>query len=79
MTTLTANYSGKSSSTASSKIGAALRNVFVRFVQAHESQAALLTADQHIDGAAQMRIMANKFESSQPNLAAELRFIASRG
>jgi hypothetical protein len=80
MTTLTANYSAKNTGTAAGKIGTALRNIFVRFVQAHESQAALLTADQHIvDGAAQMNRLANKFESTQPNLAAELRFIASRG
>ncbi|EJL84353.1 hypothetical protein PMI16_03829 [Herbaspirillum sp. CF444] len=79
MTTLTANYSAKNTGTVAGKIGTVLRNIFVRFVQAHESQAALLTADQHVEGAAQLNRMANKFESTQPNLAAELRFIASRG
>lgn len=79
MTTLTANYSGKSTNTVAGKIGAALRNIFVRFVAAHESQAALLAADQRLDGAAQLKRLASKFEASQPNLAAELRFIASRG
>lgn len=79
MTTLTASYSTKNNGAAAGKIGTMLRKIFVRFVQAHESQAALLTADQHITGAAQMHRMANKFEASQPNLAAELRFIASRG
>lgn len=79
MTTLTASYSTKNTSATSGKIATLLRKIFVRFVQAHESQAALLTADQHVAGAAQLNRMANKFEASQPNLAAELRFIASRG
>ena len=81
MTTLTANYSSKTTAAGSSKFGAALRNIFVRFVQAHESQAALMTADYNskVEGASQLNRLANKFESSQPNLAAELRFIASRG
>ena len=82
MTTLSANYSGKSIPTTtslSSKIGSFLRDVFVRFVQAHEGQAALLLADQHSNGAEQLHRLANKLESSQPNLATELRFIASRG
>lgn len=79
MTTLAASYNSKTTIAIGSKIGAALRNIFVRFVQAHESQAALLTADQHVNGAAQLNRLANKFETSQPNLAAELRFIASRG
>jgi hypothetical protein len=40
-----------------------------------------MTADYNskVEGASQLNRLANKFESSQPNLAAELRFIASRG
>jgi len=79
MTTLTANYAAKNTGATTGKIGTILRKIFVRFVQAHESQAALLTADQHVNGAAHLNRLANKFEASQPNLAAELRFIASRG
>jgi hypothetical protein len=79
MTALTANYSSKNTGAVAGKIATVLRKIFVRFVQAHEAQAALLTADQHVEGAAQMNRLANKFEASQPNLAAELRFIASRG
>ena len=78
MTTLTADFS-KSNATISSKIGAALRTVFVRFVQAHEAQATLLTTNHDLSGAAELNRMANRFEASQPNLAAELRFIAARG
>jgi len=79
MTTLTAGYSSKTTNNLGNKIAVALRNVFIRFVQAHEAQAALLVADQHINSAAHLNRLANKFEATQPNLATELRFIASRG
>jgi len=79
MTTLSAGYSSKTTNKLGSKIAAVLRNVFIRFVQAHEAQAALLVADQHINSSAHLNRLANKYESSQPNLATELRFIASRG
>jgi len=79
MTTLTATYTSKTSNSIGAKIAVVLRNIFIRFVQAHEAQAALLVADQHINGSAQLNRLANKLEASQPNLAAELRFIAARG
>jgi hypothetical protein len=79
MTTLTAGYTTKTTNSFGNKIAVGLRKVFVRFVQAHESQAALLMADQNVLGATELNRMANRFETSQPNLAAELRYIASRG
>jgi hypothetical protein len=64
-----------------SKIAAVLRTIFVHFVKAHELQAvALVAAEQdRVAGSRQLNRMADKFEATQPNLAAELRFIASRG
>ena len=79
MTTLSASYSSKTSTGLGNKIGVALRNLFVSFVKAHEGQAGLLAAEQHINGMAQLNRLANEVESSQPNLATELRFIAGRG
>ncbi len=76
MTTLTANYSG----TTAGKFGSALRNIIARLVQTHELTATLPSASQDkVAGAAELNRMAKRFEASQPNLAAELRFIASRG
>ncbi len=78
MTAMTAEFS-KTNTTFGNKISTALRNMFVRFVQAHEAQAALLMSDQDLVGVAELNRMADRFEAAQPNLAAELRFIASRG
>ncbi|MFL9927147.1 hypothetical protein PQR62_22935 [Herbaspirillum lusitanum] len=78
MTTATAQSTTKTAST--SKFAAVMRNIFIHFVKAHELQAVVLTASQDkIAGAKHMNKMADKFEATQPNLAAELRFIASRG
>jgi len=68
-----------------SKFAAVLRNIFIHFVKAHELQAvALMAAEQDRSqgrgkGVRQLHAMANEFDTTQPNLAAELRFIASRG
>ncbi|MCA1325884.1 hypothetical protein [Herbaspirillum sp. alder98] len=64
-----------------SKLAAVLRSIFIHFVKAHELQAvALVAAEQErSQGTKQLNRMADKFEATQPNLAAELRFIASRG
>ena len=64
-----------------SKFSAFLRNIFIHFVKAHELQAVALVAieQDRANGARQLNRMADKFEATQPNLANELRFIASRG
>jgi hypothetical protein len=79
MTALTASYTTKTNTGLGNKIGVALRKMFVRFVLAHEAQAALLMSDRNLLGATELNRMADRFEAAQPNLAAELRFIASRG
>ena len=93
MTTLSASYSSKTSTGLGNKIGVALRNLFVSFVKAHEGNwhpresevgaLAGLTPRCHAicsyDPKAQLNRLANEVESSQPNLATELRFIAGRG
>lgn len=81
MTTFTAEYPGKSNGALRNKIGALLYKTVVRFLRAHESHAAWSASDygNKIDGSVQLNRMARKFESSQPSLAAELRYIASRG
>lgn len=68
-------------STFKSKFAAVMRSIFIHFVKAHELQAVALYAgeESRFQGAKQLNRMADKFEASQPNLAAELRFIASRG
>lgn len=64
-----------------SKFAAVMRNIFIHFVKAHELQAVALIASEQdrASGTRQLNRMAEKFEATQPNLAAELRFIASRG
>jgi hypothetical protein len=64
-----------------SKFAAVLRNIFIHFVKAHELQAVALVAieQDRVNGSRQLNRMADKFEATQPNLAAELRYIASRG
>lgn len=64
-----------------SKFAAVARNIFIHFVKAHELQAVALMAaeEDRVKGSRQLKSMADKFEPSQPNLAAELRYIASRG
>lgn len=81
MTIATATYAGKTNGNPLVRIGASLRSMLVSFVQANESHAALSSADygNKRENADQLHRMARQFEASQPNLAAELRFIASRG
>ncbi|EIJ44748.1 hypothetical protein GWL_41870 [Herbaspirillum sp. GW103] len=76
-----ATIAQSTNSTFKSKFAAVMRNIFVHFVKAHELQAvALVAAEQdRATGSRQLNRMADKFEATQPNLAAELRFIASRG
>ncbi|WP_039782913.1 hypothetical protein [Herbaspirillum huttiense] len=76
-----ATIAQSTNSTFKSKFAAVMRNIFIHFVKAHELQAvALVAAEQdRAVGARQLNRMADKFEATQPNLAAELRFIASRG
>ncbi len=64
-----------------SKFSAFLRNIFIHFVKAHELQAVALVAieQDRAQGARKLNRMADQFEATQPNLANELRFIASRG
>ncbi|MBV8622559.1 MAG: hypothetical protein JO174_03640 [Herbaspirillum sp.] len=76
-----ATIAQSTNSTFKSKFAAVMRNIFIHFVKAHELQAvALVAAEQdRVNGSRQLNRMADKFEATQPNLAAELRFIASRG
>ncbi|NUU04201.1 hypothetical protein [Herbaspirillum robiniae] len=76
-----ATIAQSTNSTFKSKFAAVMRNIFIHFVKAHELQAvALVAAEQdRVAGSRQLNRMADKFEATQPNLAAELRFIASRG
>lgn len=76
-----ATIAQSTNSTFRSKFAAVMRNIFIHFVKAHELQAvALVAAEQdRVNGSRQLNRMADKFEATQPNLAAELRFIASRG
>lgn len=76
-----ATIAQSTNSTFKSKFASVMRNIFIHFVKAHELQAvALVAAEQdRATGARQLNRMADKFEATQPNLAAELRFIASRG
>ena len=76
-----ATIAQSTNSTFKNKFVVALRNIFARFVKAHELQASVLPGSEHDRAIAssQLHRMADRLETSQPNLAAELRFIASRG
>ena len=76
-----ATIAQSTNSTFKSKFASVMRNIFIHFVKAHELQAVALVATEQdrAAGARQLNRMADKFEATQPNLAAELRFIASRG
>ncbi len=70
MSTLTADYSDKASVT--NKFGVVLR----KLLSAFSARQQLSRQQQDVS---EVSRLARSFEESQPSLAAELRFIASRG
>lgn len=76
MNAITANFANTNSRPTSSKLAAVLRALADMFEAKSVEQT---TAKRKLESAMTMNRIANKYEAVQPNLAAELRFIASRG
>ncbi|MDY7577235.1 hypothetical protein RGU70_02685 [Herbaspirillum sp. RTI4] len=77
MSTLTASYSSHTSLV--SKIRTVLHTLSIA-IAANKKQRLLNAQNLHADRElAYLNSMSNSMEATQPNLAAELRFIASRG
>ncbi len=82
MTTMTAHFGTATAHAVASKLAAmlhSLANMFEAKAVAVEKPVAKTTAKRKLQTLASIYSMASQYEAAQPNLAAELRYIASRG